>query len=79
MRVFFPRLIILTHSSGTPALPMPVTVSSEETLKPFFEHLQNGGSHLDGKAGKEEYYETEMGEWERGILYIDGRMDLCKM
>ena len=58
---------------------MPVTVSSEETLKPFLKHLQSDGSYQDGEAGKEEYYETEMGEWEIGILYKDGRMDLCKM
>ena len=64
---------------GAPALPMPVAVSSEETLKPFLEHVRNNGTYENGKAGNEEYYKTEMGEWEKGILYKDGRMDLCKM
>lgn len=64
---------------GAPALPMPVTVSSEDTLNPFFQHLRKGGTYDDGKAGNEEYYKIEMGEWEKGILYKDGRMDLCKM
>ena len=64
---------------GAPALPMPVSVSDKDTLEPFFEQLRIGGTYEDGKAGKEEHYSTEMGEWEKGILYQDGRMDLCKM
>ena len=64
---------------GLPALPMPVRVSDKDTLEPFFEQLRIGGTYEDGKAGKEEHYSTKMGEWEKGILYEDGRMDLCKM
>ena len=64
---------------GAPALPMPVKVSDKDTLGPFFEQLRIGGTYEDGKAGKEEHYSTEMGEWDKGILYKDGRMDLCKM
>lgn len=68
--------------TGAPALPMPVKVSDAETLEPFFRHLSNdGGYEIDeyGKeAGEEPYYGVKMGEWEKGVLYEDGRMDLCK-
>ncbi|KAL8854158.1 MAG: hypothetical protein Q9221_001080 [Calogaya cf. arnoldii] len=68
---------------GVPARPMPVDVSTEDSLAPFFDHLQHGGSHridIDGPGVKTEepYYGVEMGEWEKGMLYRDGRMDLCK-
>ena len=41
---------------GVRALPMPVSVAGEETLKPFFQHLQNGGTYEGGEGGQEEYY-----------------------
>ncbi|KAL8653498.1 MAG: hypothetical protein Q9226_003830 [Calogaya cf. arnoldii] len=68
---------------GVPARPMPVEVSTEHSLAPFFDHLQHGGSYkldIDGPGQKTEepYYGVEMGEWEKGMLYQDGRMDLCK-
>ena len=67
---------------GVSSLPMPVQVSSRSSLEPFFKHLRNGGDYKvsgEGKETEELYYEVEMGEWEKGMLYRDGRMDLCKM
>lgn len=73
---------------GIEALPMPVTVAEEKTLVPFFTHLENGGSYLaspgsggqelDGGIGEPNYH-TKGAEFERGVVYEDGRMDLCKM
>lgn len=68
---------------GVRALPMPVQVSSESSLAPFFDHLRLGGGsdvHVYGNGNRTEepYYRTAMGEWEKGMLYQDGRMDLCK-
>ncbi|KAL8991195.1 MAG: hypothetical protein Q9169_007924 [Polycauliona sp. 2 TL-2023] len=67
--------------AGPKALPMPVQVSSGSSLEPFFFHLRDGGGYeVDGhgREVEEPYYRTEMGEWEKGMLYQDGRMDLCK-
>ena len=68
---------------GVRAFPMPVQVSSENSLAPFFDHLRVGGDYDvdvygNGNRTEEPYYRTEMGEWEKGMLYQDGRMDLCK-
>ena len=74
--------------SGAPALPMPVQISDPESLAPFFAHLRNAGTHQPsdkagqdqkGEAGAEPYYDVELLEFEKGVLYSDGRMDLCKM
>ncbi|KAI4146432.1 MAG: hypothetical protein LQ341_002085 [Variospora aurantia] len=68
--------------TGASALPMPVDVSNGEALKPFFDHLSNGGGYEVDEHGRETdepYYGIKMGEWEKGMLYQDGRMDLCKM
>lgn len=71
-----------------PAIPMPVQVSPAEDLAPFLGHLSKGGTHMiqdnvDGKTldeGKgEPYYGVQGAEFQRGVLYEDGRMDLCKM
>lgn len=69
---------------GAPSLPMPVEVSDKESLAPFFAHLINGGTHErtdhnHSQAGVEPYYNTELIEFEKGVLYADGRVDLCKM
>lgn len=65
---------------------MPVEQSDKDSLAPFFAHLRNGGTHeptesvsKDGAAGIEPYYNTELIEFEKGVLYADGRVDLCKM
>ncbi|KAL8913516.1 MAG: hypothetical protein Q9171_001704 [Xanthocarpia ochracea] len=68
--------------NGVSSLPMPVQVSSRSSLEPFFKHLRDGGDYKvsgEGKRTEELYYGVEMGEWEKGMLYRDGRMDLCKM
>lgn len=31
------------------------------------------------RVGIEPYYNTELIEFEKGVLYADGRIDLCKM
>jgi hypothetical protein len=74
--------------TGAPALPMPVQISNPESLAPFFAHLRNAGTHRPsektgpnqkGESGAEPYYNVELLEFEKGVLYSDGRMDLCKM
>lgn len=67
--------------AGAPALPMPVTISDEESLAPIFKRLGEDGSHdtLDALRGREAWYGVDLAEFEKGILYEDGRMDLCKM
>lgn len=76
---------------GAPSLPMPVEQSDPESLAPFFTHLTHDGTHEPTSAvftpgdqgsftiGTEPYYHTELIEFEKGVLYSDGRIDLCKM
>ncbi len=65
---------------GPPALPMPVTISDADSLGAFLEHLKMDGGLKQsvGKLLKEPYYGTDMLEFEKGVLYADHRMDLCK-
>ncbi|KAG0034112.1 hypothetical protein BGZ81_006138 [Podila clonocystis] len=74
---------------GVRAIPMPVQVSKEEHLAPFLVHLSRNGTHLldkddrnavelDGGKG-EPYYGVKGAEFRKGVIYEDGRMDLCKM
>lgn len=73
---------------GCVAIPMPVQVAQGEDLAPFFQHLSSGGTHvlngdeggfeLDGGKG-EPYYGVKGAEFRKGVVYADGRMDLCKM
>lgn len=74
--------------SGAASLPMPVEQSDKESLAPFFAHLAADGTHeptsasLNGNTGipgVEPYYNTELMEFEKGVIYADGRVDLCKM
>jgi hypothetical protein len=67
---------------GVEAIPMPVKISSEESLAPFFGYLAQGGdfdSRGDRMVQLEPYYEEPYIEFEKGVLYRDCRMDLCKM
>ncbi|KAH7322795.1 hypothetical protein B0I35DRAFT_350252 [Stachybotrys elegans] len=73
---------------GVPAIPMPVRVSQGADLEPFLTHLRQGGTHelagdddgWDLDAGKgEPYYGVKGAEFRKGVVYEDGRMDLCKM
>ncbi|KAK3706710.1 hypothetical protein LTR37_012554 [Vermiconidia calcicola] len=73
-------------TKGAPSLPMPVEQSDRESLAPLFAHLRNDGTHQltgdssqAGSASIEPYYNTELIEFEKGVLYADGRIDLCKM
>lgn len=73
---------------GAPAIPMPVKVAHEADLAPFLGHLENGGTfelkgdekgfELDEGRG-EPYYGVKGAEFRKGVVYEDGRMDLCKM
>jgi hypothetical protein len=73
---------------GSLSTPMPVELSDPESLAPFFAHLRNNGTHqaptstaidLKGESGAEPYYNVDYIEFEKGVLYSDGRIDLCKM
>ena len=66
--------------------PMPVEISDAESLKPFFSHIEkcsdavNWTSITEGIEITHEPGENmEMIEFPKGVLYKDGRMDLCKM
>ena len=71
-------------TEAVPAQPMPVTISDRESLSDIFSHLSLGGEltpSLDAQiltTGNESYYEVETLEFEKGIVYKDGRLDLCK-
>ncbi|KAF2829002.1 leucine rich repeat protein [Ophiobolus disseminans] len=72
---------------GAPSLPMPVEFAEPESLAPFLQHLAVNGkvpnvSTIDNGTTvsiTEPYYQTPAIEFERGVEYSDGRMDLCKM
>lgn len=73
---------------GVPAIPMPVQIAHEADLEPFLSHLEHGGtSELNGNTrgfeldeGRgEPYYGVKGAEFRKGVVYEDGRMDLCKM
>ncbi|PNY18293.1 Protein NLRC3 [Tolypocladium capitatum] len=74
--------------AGVRAVPMPVKVAQEAHLAPFLAHLRNQGTHqLTGREGGvaleggrgEPYYRVQGAEFRKGVVYEDGRMDLCKM
>ncbi len=64
-----------------PAIPMPVEISSLDTLMPFFDYLETNvlfQPSEDLPLKLEPYYGTPFIEFQKGIVYEDGRMDLCK-
>ncbi|KAM0284139.1 hypothetical protein ACHAQH_002128 [Verticillium albo-atrum] len=72
---------------GPQALPMPVQIAEADDLAPFFSHLEQGGTHELGASTTghslhdgdgEPYYHVQGVEFEKGVVYEDGRMDLCK-
>ena len=71
--------------SGAPSLPMPVEVSDKDSLAPFLTHLRDNGrcqpisSSKVFTTGVEPFYDIDLIEFQRGVLYADGRIDLCKM
>ncbi|KOS17600.1 Protein NLRC3 [Escovopsis weberi] len=73
---------------GVPAVPMPVKVAREHELAPLLRHLRGrGGCEAHEGSGARELedgrgepgYGVRGAEFPRGVLYEDGRMDLCKM
>ncbi|KAJ4368472.1 hypothetical protein N0V83_006829 [Neocucurbitaria cava] len=72
---------------GAASLPMPVEIADPDTLAPFFQHLSLGGNVMKGSTIygdeaieiEEPYYNVECLEFEKGVVYSDNRMDLCKM
>ncbi|KAF2650580.1 RNI-like protein, partial [Lophiostoma macrostomum CBS 122681] len=65
--------------AGPPSLPAPVQVAEPETLRPLFEHLHFGGDAELANKANEPYYDVETLGFEKGVIYSDGRLDLCKM
>ncbi|MCJ1331138.1 hypothetical protein MMC10_007825 [Thelotrema lepadinum] len=79
--------------SGLPALPMPIQITAPSIFAPFFHHLECNGDNtvLPDQAketfedasepvlDKEPYYEVPLIEYDKGVVYADRRMDLCKM
>jgi Ran GTPase-activating protein (RanGAP) involved in mRNA processing and transport len=73
--------------NGAPSLPMPVEIAEAATLTPFFQHLALGGdaaktSTVHGSTAVDIEamdHHTQALEFEKGVLYADRRMDLCKM
>ncbi|KAK5942522.1 hypothetical protein PMZ80_005087 [Knufia obscura] len=71
---------------GAPSLPMPVSIATAESLTPCFDHIMNNGTHLPPPTLDKKYeieaepnYETPYIEFEKGVIYEDRRMDMCKM
>ena len=73
---------------GAPSLPMPVKIAQPESLAPFFAHISLNGTEKksssvhatkEGVEIEEPYYNVKSLEFEKGVLYSDRRMDLCKM
>jgi Ran GTPase-activating protein (RanGAP) involved in mRNA processing and transport len=69
--------------TGPAAIPMPVSIGSFESFEPIFSFLaenkgitEAGESH--GTHGIELLWKSPLLEFERGIVYEDGRLDLCK-
>lgn len=79
--------------AGPPALPMPVQIGEEQHFKDCFNFLSLDKDPADFcmesdvlkddqynlQSGKELIWNTPMVEFERGVAYVDGRLDLCKM
>ncbi|KAI6780736.1 uncharacterized protein J7T54_001044 [Emericellopsis cladophorae] len=70
--------------NGVSAIPMPVEVAQGEDLKPFLGHLRRNGTadvleNDQARVLEEPYYNVQALEFNKGVLYDDGRMDLCKM
>jgi Ran GTPase-activating protein (RanGAP) involved in mRNA processing and transport len=74
----------LISLNGATSLPMPVNIADPETLAPFFEHVSLNGTEKKSSCSRaveieEPYYNVKSLEFEKGVLYSDRRMDLCKM
>lgn len=73
---------------GAPSLPMPVKIAEPDSLAPCFDHISLNGSHLpmpletfnfdNFTTDYEPNYKTPYIEFEKGVIYEDQRVDLCK-
>lgn len=68
---------------GPVAIPMPVQVGRTEDFKPIFAFLAQDKTitedgDVQGTHGIELVWKTPLLEFNRGIVYEDGRLDLCK-
>jgi hypothetical protein len=80
------QIVTADMLKGAFSLPMPVEISDPDSLAPFFDHLKLGGSYEtasdatgQSQLAVEPYYNVPTLEFDKGVLYEDGRMDLCKM
>ncbi|KAF2209086.1 hypothetical protein CERZMDRAFT_100836 [Cercospora zeae-maydis SCOH1-5] len=65
---------------GPPSLPMPVQISDKASLAPFFEYLKGTATNDAPQVALEPSHEdVELLEFAKGVVYNDGRIDLCKM
>ncbi|KAF9207745.1 hypothetical protein BGZ49_010646 [Haplosporangium sp. Z 27] len=68
---------------GPAAIPMPVTIGETTDFEPIFGFLSEDkaiteAGDMQGTHGLELTWETPILEFKRGIVYEDGRLDLCK-
>ncbi|CAG8957830.1 hypothetical protein HYFRA_00000170 [Hymenoscyphus fraxineus] len=68
---------------GPAAIPMPVEIGKKEDFEPIFRFLAQDVVITDADEsqatnGLELLWKTPLVEFKRGIVYEDGRMDLCK-
>jgi hypothetical protein len=73
---------------GPSAIPMPVEVGPAKAFEPIFSFLAgdesfhdayaSAGIHSTRKSGFELTWKNPTLEFDRGIVYEDGRLDLCK-
>ena len=59
--------------AGAPALPMPVNISDEKSLAPFFAHIGDGGTvdnTQDLEKGEEPFYGVGVKEWYSGCPFL---------
>lgn len=68
---------------GPAAFPMPVEIGKMEDFQPIFQFLSQNktiteNNDVGGTPGLEWRWNTPILEFNRGIVYEDGRLDLCK-
>ncbi|KAM3420937.1 hypothetical protein BST61_g4171 [Cercospora zeina] len=74
-----PRSHPLSYA-GPPSLPMPVQISDKASLAPFFEYLKGNATGDAPEVALEPGHEdVVLREFSKGVVYDDGRIDLCKM
>ena len=57
---------------------MPVEISDLDSLQPFFKFLSNNTEISPNYIETKFYNEPNCMKFEKGAVYVDGRMDLCK-